>query len=92
MDSSAKIAGAVVLLHTNKRRNHHSSKNAYYIHNLATDIYEHNIGKKILLEIEHLAIMDGKIFVRPDCAENNPCLNDYLSFHVFSRSISIDKG
>lgn len=76
---SAKIAGAVVLLHTDERWNHHSSENAYYIHNLVTDIYEHNIGKKILLEIEHLAIMDGKSFVRLDCAENNAFLNDYYA-------------
>lgn len=71
------IAGAVVLLKSDKRWNGAPEKSAYYIHNLVTACSEKGCGKIILAEIERLAAVNGIKCLRLDCAENNLFLIGY---------------
>lgn len=72
-----KIIGAAVLLHKDIRWDNAEAENAYYIHNLVTDICRKGIGKIILKEIENLALSEQKTYIRLDCSVDNAFLNNY---------------
>lgn len=72
-----RIVGAVVLLQSDDRWPDRANSFAYYIHNLVTDCAAPGAGKRILEEVEKLAIQQGKQYLRLDCAADNKFLNQY---------------
>ncbi len=75
--SESKIEGVVVLLDEDANWRDKADSSALYIHNLATDLNAHGVGKRILACVEVLAAKKGKKFIRLDCAANNTFLNSY---------------
>ena len=72
-----RILGAVVLLQNDDRWTDRVDSLAYYVHNLVSDPAVHGAGKRILEEVEKLAIRNGKQYIRLDCAVDNAFLNRY---------------
>lgn len=72
-----RIAGAVVLLQSDNRWPDRANSPAYYIRNLVTDPADHGAGRRIMEEVENLAILHGKQYIRLDCAVDNTFLNQY---------------
>ncbi|MDD7281235.1 GNAT family N-acetyltransferase [Floccifex sp.] len=75
LKNQEKIKGAVCLFENDERWP--NQVNAYYIHNLVTDINEKGAGKVILSNIEQMAIQNNKQRLRLDCAIDNKFLNQY---------------
>lgn len=73
---SGKVAGAVVLLEEDRRWSMDRSK-SYYIHNFVSDMQIRNVGTRIIVECEKMAIKKGKDRIRFDCQASNHKLNEY---------------
>lgn len=79
LDDIDSIVGAVVLLQNDERWADRANDSSLYIHNLVTDPDVMGCGKKLLSEVEKLAQLHGKRYVRLDCATDSVFLNGYYS-------------
>ena len=61
------------------------SKDAIYIHHLATDINYRGVGKEILYKIRELAKKESKTLLRLDNIGSNEKLNQYYEKNGFKK-------
>lgn len=73
------VAGAAVLLEQDERWLDKADSAALYIHHLVTDPAVGGIGKVLLAEVEKIADMRKKQYVRLDCSADNQFLNRYYA-------------
>lgn len=79
--NDSETVAAAVLLEDDELWN--DGESAYYIHNFVTDIHASGVGHVFLDECDRLARLNGKRFIRLDCARSNDSLNQYYARQGF---------
>lgn len=83
---------AVAVLWEEDERWHGDAAPAYYVHHLTTALDAPGVGEIMLAECYELARRRGKMFLRLDCAVDNPVLNAYYERQGFAPAGSCVDG
>ena len=91
-DISGDVATVMVLLSDDKRWGELNTRDAYYVHNFATNPFIKGIGSLMLEEAEKLSLAEGKTYLRLDCPSHNQFLNHFYESRGYSPAGSCIDG
>lgn len=85
-DDAGKCVAAAVLLDEDARWEEIEKQSSCFVHNLVTSCKVKGAGRQMLAELEKVTASRGRKYIRLDCSDDNPFLNQYYQSQGYEKN------